>query len=80
MEKFLAGFGRVDITPEESVPLAGYGNTSKRFFQNIRDRIIGNCVAVTDENGNITDVKIEYNENYVDQMLRYSRDYSPLTK
>mgnify|MGYP002519609130 FL=1 len=36
--------------------------------------------AVTDENGNITDVKIEYNENYVDQMLRYSRDYSPLTK
>ena len=50
MEKFLAGFGRVDITPEESVPLAGYGNTSKRFFQNIRDRIIGNCVAVTDEN------------------------------
>lgn len=36
--------------------------------------------AVTDENGNITDVKIEYSENYVDQMLRYSRDYSPLTK
>lgn len=36
--------------------------------------------AVTDEDGNITDVKISYKENYIDQMLRYSRDYSPLTK
>ncbi|MBE6309473.1 MAG: dihydrofolate reductase [Bacteroidales bacterium] len=36
--------------------------------------------VVTDENGNITDVKIDYTENYVDQMLRYSRDYSHLTK
>lgn len=52
MEQYYrAGFGRVDITPEESVPLAGYGNTSMRFFQNIRDRIIGNCVAISDEAG-----------------------------
>ena len=36
--------------------------------------------AVTDGNGNITDIKVDYSENYVDQMLRYSRDYSPLTK
>ena len=36
--------------------------------------------AVTDENGNITDITVDYTENYVDQMLRYSRDYSPLTK
>lgn len=36
--------------------------------------------TVTDENGNITDIKVDYTENYVDQMLRYSRDYSPLTK
>lgn len=36
--------------------------------------------AVTDKDGNITDVKVDYTENYVDQMLRYSRDYSPLTK
>ena len=35
---------------------------------------------VKDEKGEITDVKIEYGENYVDQMLRYSRDYSPLTR
>ena len=36
--------------------------------------------AVRNEAGAITDVKISYDENYVDQMLRYSRDYSPLTK
>ena len=35
---------------------------------------------VKDEKGEITDVKIEYGENYVDQMLRYSHDYSPLTR
>ena len=36
--------------------------------------------TVTDKDGNIIDVKISYTENYIDQMLRYSRDYSPLTK
>ena len=35
---------------------------------------------VYDKDGNITDVKVTYGENYIDQMLRYSRDYSPLTK
>lgn len=35
---------------------------------------------VKDANGEITDVKITYGEGYIDQMLRYSRDYSPLTK
>ena len=36
--------------------------------------------AIKDKNGNITDVKVAYGEGYIDQMLRYSRDYSPLTK
>ena len=34
--------------------------------------------TVKDEKGNITDVKIDYTEGYAEQMLRYSRDYSPL--
>lgn len=34
--------------------------------------------AVRDEFGNITDIKIEYGEDYTTQMLRYSRDYSNL--
>ena len=33
---------------------------------------------VTDEQGEITDVTLDYTEGYADQMLRYSRDYSLL--
>lgn len=35
---------------------------------------------VYDANGEITDVTVSYTEDYPTQMLRYSRDYSPLTK
>ena len=34
--------------------------------------------AVTDADGTITDIKVSYNEGYAEQMLRYSKDYSPL--
>ena len=34
--------------------------------------------AITDKKGNITDVTISYGESYVDQMLRYSKEYSNL--
>lgn len=34
--------------------------------------------AVKDENGNITDVTIDYTEGYAEQMLRYSKDYANL--
>ncbi|MEG1617788.1 MAG: dihydrofolate reductase [Bacteroidales bacterium] len=34
--------------------------------------------AVVDAQGNITDVKISYNESYEEQMMRYSKEYSPL--
>lgn len=33
---------------------------------------------VTDKKGKITDITISYNEGYVDQQLRYSRQYSVL--
>lgn len=36
--------------------------------------------AVRDAAGNITDVTLSYPENYVEQMLRYSRDYSALPR
>ena len=35
---------------------------------------------VYDKNGKLIDVKISYTEGYIDQMLRYGQDYSPLTK
>ena len=34
--------------------------------------------VVTDKNGQIADVKIDFSEGYVEQHLRYSRDYSNL--
>ncbi len=34
--------------------------------------------AVTDKDGNITDVKVSYTEGYAEQMLRYSRDFANL--
>lgn len=33
---------------------------------------------VTDDSGKVTDVTISYNENYIDQQLRYSKQYSVL--
>ncbi len=36
--------------------------------------------AIYDDNGNITDVTISYDENYVDQMLRLGREFSTLGK
>ncbi len=38
------------------------------------------CTIVKDEQGNPVDVRVDYGEGYADQMLRYSRDYSPLTR
>ncbi len=34
--------------------------------------------AVTDKDGNITDVKVSYTEGYAEQQLRYSRDFANL--
>ena len=35
---------------------------------------------VINENGEIIDITLDFTEGYINQMLRYSRDYSPLTK
>lgn len=35
---------------------------------------------VTDKVGNITDIKVTYDEGYTDQMLRYSKQYNGLKK
>ena len=35
---------------------------------------------VYDKDGRLIDVKVSYTEGYIDQMMRYSQDYSPLTR
>ncbi len=50
-EMLLAGYARVDITPLESVPLGGYGNTSKRMSANVLDPLYLTVLAFTDAAG-----------------------------
>lgn len=45
---FQVGYARADMTPTEPVPLAGYGNTSKRMSQNILSPLITTCIAFSD--------------------------------
>ena len=46
-----AGYAIADITPTESVPLRGSGNTSMRMSTGLLDRLYLTCVALTDEDG-----------------------------
>ena len=46
-----AGFGRVNITPAYSVPLAGYGNTQNRMSTGFKDYLYATCIALKDVNG-----------------------------
>ena len=51
MDKLSVGFGRVNITPSESVPLYGYGNSSGRMSEHVLDPLYATCLAFTDEEG-----------------------------
>lgn len=46
-----AGYSRVDITPMESVPLAGYGNSSARMSEKVLDPLFATCIAFVNEAG-----------------------------
>ncbi|MBP5224446.1 MAG: hypothetical protein J6Z38_02545 [Lachnospiraceae bacterium] len=48
--QFRVGHGRVNITPKDSMPLAGYGNTERRMSTGFLDYIYATCFAITDEN------------------------------
>ena len=48
VEGLQVGFGRENITPNDSVPLGGYGDTDKRMSTGYLDYLYATCVAVTD--------------------------------
>ena len=50
--KMQVGYGKVNITPEMSLPLQGYGNTSLRMSDGFVDYLYATCFAVTDADGN----------------------------
>ncbi len=45
------GYARADITPKESVPLGGYGNTSARKSNTVLDPLYATCIAFVNEAG-----------------------------
>ncbi len=45
------GYARIDITPQESVPMGGYGNTSARMSQNVLDPLYATAIAFEADNG-----------------------------
>jgi len=51
MSTIKLGYARKDITPTESVPLRGYGNTSVRMHTNVLDPLYATCLAFTDAEG-----------------------------
>ena len=51
MSTIKLGYARIDITPTESVPLRGYGNSSIRMHTNVLDPLFATCLAFEDESG-----------------------------
>ena len=48
---YKVGYARTEITPLESVPLGGYGNTSARLSQTVLDPLYATCIAFEDAEG-----------------------------
>jgi len=70
----LAGYARVCITPEESVPLAGYGSSSARMSRNVLSDLYTACIAFSDEDANtvllfVNDLN-ESRQEYTDPICR----------
>ncbi len=51
METLLAGFGLADMTPEESVPMACYGDDLRRFSEGVDSPLEVRALVVTDSRG-----------------------------
>ena len=47
------GFSRQDMTPNKSVPLAGYGNDEARLSERVLHEVTVTCIAFRDEDGTL---------------------------
>ncbi len=45
---YRVGYARVDITPREPVPLAGFGRSSSRLSRAVASELYASCFAITD--------------------------------
>jgi len=55
-----AGFAMADITPEDSVPLAGYGNSTSRMSQGSLDPIYTTAIAISDGYSTVISLKMTF--------------------
>ena len=44
----LAGYAKLDITPDYPIGLGGYSNAEKRISEGVEDRIYATCIALTE--------------------------------
>lgn len=49
---FSVGYAKADITPEQPVPLAGYGDNENRISTSVLDPLYATCIAFTDAEAN----------------------------
>ena len=47
--KYLAGYDRQVVTPDEPIPLSGYSNEAARYMKEITEDICITCIAITDD-------------------------------
>lgn len=71
MSKLQIGFGRTNITPMERVPLAGYGNTSRRISTTILDFLYATCAAISDENETVLLYNLDLTSAFTEYMERF---------
>jgi len=45
----LAGFGKVDVTPDYPTGLGGYSNAESRQHEGIQERVYATCIAITQQ-------------------------------
>lgn len=65
------GFGRKVILPEDSVPMSGYTDSSKRMSTGYRDYLYATCIAFTDGDETvlmITQDLFKSNEDWVEEV------------
>lgn len=74
-EGFRVGFGRAIITPEENLPLGGFGTSSTRVMNDVLDDTYVTCIAMTDEQDNtylLMLVDLQRIEDVLIELLRVS--------
>jgi len=74
------GYGRMDISPTESVPLSGFSNGLDRMSTEVSDPLYATCIAFTDETGKtVLLYHLDLGNSYSLQILKARNEVSDAT-